>query len=219
MSLPVIQSIGTLDNDNDSQSVTNAAAGVVSGDLLILAVALLPATTITTPSGWTLIASVTDGGSALRGALYRRIATGAAADAPTVSFGAGVDYTTRIMRLDGQHATPEDTSASATQTSGTSPPMASITTAFTDELLIGFLVVDSLFSANPTNWTQQTTDDQSSMRSRLYSRDATTAGAYGGETATTLGSTPSVSIVVGIKSTTSAAGGGSDLMMGASCGV
>ena len=202
MAAPVVQSTGTSATGTGTSITTNAPAGVAVGDFLLLCVGVSSATTISTPTGWTDISTVASAGSEARVSMFYRIATGGADDTPTVSLGASVAYGADITRIDGQHSSPIDTFNTNSQTSGSAPSLPNVTTATADELLMGFMALDSpinSFTSNPTGWTQQQ-DIPAALVARLWKRTVAAAGLVGGAAAGITNSDATAQMVVAIKS-------------------
>lgn len=186
MAIPVIQSVGTAATGTGTSITTNAPSGVVTGDLLVLSVATVTGTTVTTPTGWTIVDTINDGFNTSRQAMYYRIADSTADDTPTVTLGVSIAYAAFILRIDGQAASPLDVKATGSATGTTAPAVPSITTGFANELAIAAMTVGTgALTANPTNWTQKADNTTGSADLRIWSQDAPTATSYGGETATT----------------------------------
>jgi hypothetical protein len=211
MAITVASVSAVATGDTAASLACNAPSGVTSGDLLVLCIGNSTTTrTITTPTGWTQIANVQDGFGSQRGAMYRRIADGSSDDTPTVSFGGTCDSAAFILRITGQHATTYlDTSASASQTSGATAAIPSITTAEADELLIAMVSVDdATISSDPSGWTQVALFNAAGSVAHtlgVWSRAAGAAGSYGTETVNLSFSEQATRIVSAFKA---AAGGG-----------
>jgi hypothetical protein len=211
-----IASVGTVVSiDNLNSLVTSAPAGLTTGDLELL-FSLRAGTNLAfdTPSNWTLLENAADNFNASRMQAWWRIADGSGSDAPTLtrSSASNCDAHASILRITGHDAvTPinaaESTGASA---STTSPPVTSITTTEANCLLItGFGTSGVLITGTPSGWTQKAlTNAVTNVTAELaiYSLDAVSAGAYGGQTATLASSTRYTNAVIAIKP---AAGGGS----------
>lgn len=112
-----VQTVGSEVAGSGTSISTSAPSGVVSGDLLLLAVCVGTSQTITTPTGWTQRANVQNGFGHFRLGVYERIADGSGSDTPTVTVSSG-PYAARIARADGQAAsTPFDEAQTSSQNS------------------------------------------------------------------------------------------------------
>lgn len=216
MAIPVVASVGSVASGTGTSITTNAPSGVAVGDLLDLRVAIVTGTpSIDTPSGWTLIASVSDG-VGVRTAAYWRIADGTATDTPTVSItGGSVTYRAYILRITGAGTSQPETSSTGNGTSA-SPPIPSVTTGSTDELLVTSMATsaNSFSVAAPSTWTNVATFGGVPPAFAINRKDASSAGAYGGETYSSSGGT-----YAGITVAYSPGAPSTDLMQGGSCGV
>lgn len=184
MAIPVVASVGAAATGIGTSITTNAPSGVTSGDLLILSVGTVSATTVTTPTGWTLIDSLTDGSSLSREAMYFRVADGTADDTPSVTLGTFKDYCAFIVRVTGSVASPVDVKNTGSGTSSTTPTVPSVTTTISNELLLCAMTLGvGALSGNPTNWTQKADGTASGADMRIWSQDAASTTSYGGENA------------------------------------
>lgn len=187
MAVPVVASVGTGANGSGSSIVTNAPSGVTAGDLLELNITLTPASvTITTPTGWNSIGPATDGTS-LRTGKFWRIADGTADDTPTVTLsGAAAGYRSYILRVTGASATQPHTSNTGTGSNAT-PLVPSVTTTLSDCLnLTSMGTIAPFSSATPSTWTNKVAFNSGVPPAfSINSKDAASAGSYGGESYTT----------------------------------
>lgn len=166
-----------------SSYATSAPSG--SGGVLVMGVSQVPTLrTVTTPTGWTQVGSaITDGFSAVRISTYYRVADGTADDTPTVSFSGTANATIFIVRLSGVDTSDVlDVSATGSSTGTASPPIPTVTTTVADAGLLCFLGCDT--SISPTTVSTWTYEGGLTNRQNIWSKIATTAGSYGGETAT-----------------------------------
>jgi len=91
------QSIGTYASNSDSSSLApGAPAGVVTGNLLILASGNRSNTTVPTPTNWLLLSL-----AGVKVRTYGRIATGGGDDTPTVDWAGTNDSYAVILRYNG----------------------------------------------------------------------------------------------------------------------
>lgn len=218
MSLPVIASKGAVDANTDTTSSPAAPSGIVAGDLLLLFIVCHDSTSISVPN-WAPVGSVSDSGNSVKAALFSRTATGTGPDAPTATFGTSVDFAAIIYRLNNQNGgTFTDVVGTNSQPSGTTPTVPTVTTTFTDELLVFLTGFMSLPSSAPSGWTQETADVSTNLRIRIFSEPALSAGNYGGEGFTLASSAAEAGLLIAIKSTTSSSST-PDLLMGGTCGV
>lgn len=204
MAVPVVASVGSAVTGTGTSISTSAPSGVSSGDLLVLTVTVTTSTTITTPTNWNDVDTVADGSATLRTSMFYRVANGGADDTPTVSLGASVTYIAVIARITGATSSPFDVKNTASSTSDSAPPIASVTTTTADELVIASIAINAVgaFTSNPSTWTQQasgTSGGNSTMR--IYSKDAASATSYGGETASLIAALKTTQITAAFKST------------------
>lgn len=204
---------GAVASGNDVSSLaSNAPAGVSSGDLLVLMTGVSSSMqTITTPTGWTLPTNGigTDGFSAVRGALYYRIADGTSDDTPTVSYGGTTDPVSVILRITGQHDSSyfDECGTPYTHTSGTTVTLPTVTTDENGELMVAVSYMDDVAAnSTPSGWTERATFDTAFRTGmRVWTKEAATAGSNGGETHTMTFSDQAVALNAAFKP---AAGGG-----------
>ena len=207
-----VDAISTAASGSGATSYASNAPGG-SGGLLVMGVTqITPLRTVTTPTGWTAIGgTVTDGFSATRINVYRRYADGTADDTPTVSFSSSTGsvyiYIVRLSGVDG--TTPVDVSNSGSSTGTAYPPLPSVTTTVDDAGLLCFLGCDT--SITPTTVSTWTYVGGTANRQNIWSKIATTAGSYGGETATLASSNQYVARTIAF---IPAAGGGATLTTG-----
>ena len=81
-----------------TNAVTTIPAGVQAGDQLILIVTVNSDTSITTPTGWTLLGTQVDGAPDMRSTVFTATATATSAGSPvTTSFGSGSPKSSRVI--------------------------------------------------------------------------------------------------------------------------
>jgi hypothetical protein len=108
-----------------STSHSVAVPAVESGDLLLMEVVPDLAATVTTPSGWTLLGTVADGGSAVRLSMFSRYAASdSAASSVAVSLGASVSLSAFVHRVI-RHALTPHIEMAAGSSAAADPPSAS----------------------------------------------------------------------------------------------
>jgi hypothetical protein len=100
-------------------------SGITSGELLILIVSTANASTVSTPTGWTSVASVFDGFGGTTLHLFRKAATGSEGSTIAVSISSTQNIATSAFRLSGHYA------ASPVQASGTNSDTSGADTAMT----------------------------------------------------------------------------------------
>ena len=162
---PVIfASAGALDGQLDDGAglftlTPGAPAGVGIGNLLFLQVQVFAAgaslfVSVTTPSGWTNVASLTDAGPDHALSLFYRWATGTADDTPTVTAANDATAATsvaaaRLYRFSGGLGSgdPRDGPAGAFQAASTTLNAQDITTTTVDALACQFVGVFSYAGA------------------------------------------------------------------------
>lgn len=127
-------------------------AGTNTGDVLVAAVAVVPAsTTVSTPAGWTLIAS-DGGGTTARLALYWRTATVADAAVSSYTFTFSAAHTgaagamASFIGVDGTN--PVDVSARQATAVGFAHASPSVTTTARGDLLLGVFAMPG----STTDW-------------------------------------------------------------------
>lgn len=184
MAIPVVASVGAAAAGIGTSFSTNAPSGVSTGDMLILSVGTSVATSITTPTGWTLIDAVSEGFGTCRQALYYRVADGTSDDTPTVSITSPNDYCAFIVRITGAASSPVDVKATGSGTASTTPTLPSVTTLVANDLALCSMTLNSgSLTGNPSNWTQQADSTFGGADMRIWTQDAASTGSYGGENA------------------------------------
>ncbi len=188
--VPQVRSISTAaTGDNVSSLPLNAPSGVVAGDLLVICITCAnPARTFSVPVGWTSVVNFLDPTLSLRTAMFRRIADGTSADTPTITFSGGTDVIARMLRIDGQHASPLLTFNFATQSSGATAAIPSISPTQLQALLVAVIGLDTAFiNPDPVGWTQRVRDSLPTgilASLGIWTEAAPSLGSYGGQTAT-----------------------------------
>lgn len=126
---------------NTTPTAVSFPTGTVSGDTLVLncASASPNATGVTTPSGWTQIAQLSNTGNTLapNAAMFIRICDGT--EGGTVSVAHGTLMSAQVLAFTGvDTTTPQDTTAitSDTTAAGTAQPFGAITIATTGAALV-----------------------------------------------------------------------------------
>lgn len=182
---PVIQSVGTVANvDGNATIVTNAPSGVQVGDGLLLLVANGDVA-ITTPRGWASIVSRL--ASYGRITALVRIADGTATDTPTLTQGSAVDASAVILRISGIDAIKFFDSFTAASENGPSTfTIPSVISTIANDLIVVAVSHGGNITSDPSGYTQHIRQNLSSTQYGLgvWSKSATTAGTYGGETFT-----------------------------------
>jgi hypothetical protein len=136
MAAPSVAATSSTDVTSASASwAVNLPSSIASGDLLVLLMRTASTVTITTPSGWTLLASSTADSSDDVTAVYWRRATGSEGSTVSVSLSGSAKGAAFVWRITGA-ADPSITSA-ATGTSATPDPPA--TPALTGDYLFLWL--------------------------------------------------------------------------------
>jgi hypothetical protein len=145
----VLRSVASRSAKDASSVAVSKPTGVTAGDLMVAAVNVRGAPTITAPSGWTLV-RVDTNTSNMRQAIYSKIATTAEPSSYTWTFSTkgsangiiaayqGVDPTTPVDTASGQ---PNDSSKSITA--------PALTTTVPGTLLVGFFGTASNSSTAP----------------------------------------------------------------------
>ena len=134
----------------DASGITvNKPSGVATGDLLLAALDVRRAPNITAPAGWTLIRTTTNG-TAMRQAVYYRIATASEPSSYRWTFSDTRSAAATILAYRGAAAaTPVNASTGRTNASSTSVVANSVTTTVPNALLVGFFGLASNPSVNP----------------------------------------------------------------------
>lgn len=210
MAAPVPASTSSHVVGNGNSIATSAPSGVSVGDLLLLCVGTEISTTITPPSpAWTQIDQMIEGGTAVAGGVWRRIADGTADDTPTVSLADTRDYDAFIMRITGHDAaSPIGVHSSfSDNTSDAAFDHPDVTVGDNDSLGLIFVVgangTGSL-SAYPAGWTSTIFHDAGAFYTYTALKTLA-AGATGTGTITFTLSQRKVGFIVAIKPAT---GGG-----------
>ncbi|MFN8037136.1 MAG: PA14 domain-containing protein [Acidimicrobiia bacterium] len=180
----------------------NLPAGIVTGDLLLASVTT-STSTVTTPTGWTLVTSTS---GTTKQYVFSKKATGTEGTSIPITISSSGEQTIgTAIRVQGADPTaPVDASNTATGTSTT--PATSLTTTTANELLVGFegaaLPTAAALSATPPSGFTETLDGQTSGQLRQASvatAPQATAGPTGTETFTLSASKPWSAILVAIK--------------------
>ena len=120
-------------NTRDVSSIDASLPGSIqSGELLILLLSCVNDRGVTTPTGWTSVASVADGFSGCRLICYRKAATGSEGASVTITLDGNAAIATTAFRLSGHDATtPVNASGTNSATSGADTAMTcpSVTTS------------------------------------------------------------------------------------------
>jgi hypothetical protein len=152
-----------------------------AGDLLILGVSA--ATTVSTPSGWTL-SSGASAVAGLGGYVFWRVAGASEPSSVTVTTSGNHAATIGFLRYSGGAAAPFDTAANATVdgSAGSGSQPASITLASTGELLVAFSCMGySLNSSDATSpaWNDSITSQVASVHETVAA-DSDDTQIFGG---------------------------------------
>lgn len=201
-------------NSTDTTShVTSLPSNIVSGDLLLLAFCADEAPTITWPSGWTEIAVVTDGSSAVTAGMAYRVADGSEGATATVTTSTtekSAHLTWRIKK-DTFTGTPEGTTNSGTS-ANPDPPALTPSWGTQDVRWIVLACVDgtSALQRGSTNYFEINRDTNNtstgvSATSQERPLNASTENPGG---LTNSSSSAWSTITVGVRGATPAGGGG-----------
>lgn len=136
MAAPSVAAVSTTDITSATTPWSvNLPSGIQSGDLLVLLMRTASTVTITTPSGWTLLASSTADSSNDVTAVYWRRATGTEGSTVSVSLSGSAKGCAMVWRITG--AADPNITAAATGTSANPDPPA--TPALTGDYLFLWL--------------------------------------------------------------------------------
>lgn len=206
MAVPVTASNATTVTDVTGTTLTiTKPSGVASGDLLVAFVHVSGSPTLTPPSGWTLIDSVTNAFGV--GTLYAfRFMAGGSEPASYSWTWTGSQYSCGgIYRVTGADATtPINTSAKSAPASGATQVSPSVTTTTADCLILRAISCERT-ATSPYSWPSSTKDfdlkgtaafDATSLSAARASQAS--AGATGTETVTLSGSRPCSLITLAI---------------------
>lgn len=181
---PVVASVSSVAAGAGASIVTTAPAGVVVGSRLDLRVGCGQAT-ITTPAGWTPVATAVDTFTNTRMQAFTRVADGTAADTPTVGLSAAVQYRAWIMRITGANpADPIDVFNTGSALSTTNYPVPIVTTTGDNRLAVASVVVTqgSWSTSTPSTWdTVATQAGPIVFSAAIASKQVATAGSVGGQ--------------------------------------
>lgn len=129
---------------------TGLPAGVVAGDLLIVLIARLNATTLTWPAGWGILITDTANNGAFE-ARYKKYQTGDTA--PTVTSSTGSAFAWRSLRISGQHSTTTPEASVIVIGSSTAPNPAILDpVGWGIESTLWIAVESDNNAANPTSY-------------------------------------------------------------------
>ncbi len=129
-------------------------AAIAAGNLLILLFSTDSTTTVSTPAGWTLLDSATNG--AIRHTSFWKTASGSEGASVTVTTGSSTNSAHRSYRITGQGASaPEHGIATTGSSTGPDSPSLTPSWGVADTLWIASTGYSSSTSinANPTNYT------------------------------------------------------------------
>jgi sugar lactone lactonase YvrE len=183
----------------DATSVTiSKPAGVTTGDLMVAAVTVRGAPTITAPGGWTL-ARIDTNGSAMRQVVYTKFAAGSEPSSYTWSFSAKASSAGIIVAYQGiDVATPVDASSGQPNPASTAITAPALSASVPGTLLVGFFgTAGNAATAPPTGMIEQAEIIQSAGKNKmsLEAADAFLAGT--GSSGTRVATAGSASANVG----------------------
>ena len=144
-----IRSSTSGDNVTAKTLVLPKPAGVVSGDVLLAAVASRGKASISAPSGWSLVRMETSG-SVLRQAIYVHVAGASEPTSYTFNFQSPQSAVGGILAYAGvDPSSPIDVTAGLVNASSTSIPAPSVTTTGDNRMLVSFSAIASLTTITP----------------------------------------------------------------------
>lgn len=186
---PTITEIGVI-TSGGTQTATPTALASTTGKLLVLVAAVENAQnpTFGQPAGWTQQANTANSFGSARLLVWTRTGDGSSTDdgvfdwASTPSGG----WQTALYAIDDADlSAPVDDSAIANQNSGANPTVPSVTTTGADRLVLTFLFTTGAdVTGDPSGWTLDEENEVAANSLYCYSKQAATAGSYGGETIT-----------------------------------
>jgi hypothetical protein len=176
-----------------------------AGTVLLAAVQVRGAPTITPPAGWQLV-KLTPNGTSMRLATYWRLAGSSEPASYTWTFSSAVSATGSVLAYNGVSATsPIDASAGQANAASTSVTAPSITTTVANAQLVGLFANTTLTSFTPPSGMTERTDvaSPSTVQYKVTGASAdsilTTAGATGTKVARSGFSVPSVGQLIALR--------------------
>jgi hypothetical protein len=180
---------GTYVNPGVSVITINSSTGVTTGDVIFCFVGTesSPAVTVTTPSGWTLIAGPITPTTGINSYLFQRISDGTDGANYTFNFSGatGIVEASQITYRGVNNTTPINGSVTtASQTSGTSFVLPAVTPTGLADLLVAFVEDYSGFSTGViSGMTQESTVGGINY---IFDQQLASSGSTGTRTATGL---------------------------------
>ena len=181
-------------NANATRNATSLSvprpSGIAAGDVMVAAVGVRGAPTITAPSGWTLVRVDTDG-STMRQAVYTRTATSGEPSAYSWSFSARTASAGGlVVAYHGvDTASPIDASSGRANAESDAITAPSLSTTVTDTLLVGFFsIANNPSITEPPGMIEQAEVVQNAGKDKLSAATADevlpASGGSGSRTAT-----------------------------------
>jgi len=179
-------------------------AGITTGNLLVAAVDVRGTPTITPPPGWTVV-RVDTNASAMRQAIYIRIATATEPSSFTWSFSASMSAAGVIAAYQGADpTTPVDASSGQPNPASTSITAPALSTTVSGALLIGFFgTVGNPATTPPPGMIEQADVLQNAGKNKISLEAADTllaaTGSSGAQTATASQASANIGQLIAIR--------------------
>jgi RHS repeat-associated protein len=173
-------------------------AGVTTNDVLLAAVTVRGAPTITAPTGWTLIRSDASG-TTITQATYRHVA--GASEPSTYTWTLGSAVSSAVGTIDAYSGvsttTPVDVSGGQTNTSSTSVTAPSVTTTVANDMVVGFFGTANDATFTPATGTTERSDTLAHGTADISAESADVIKATAGATGTKVATASKAAINVG----------------------
>src|ERR1035437_7179223 len=180
----------------------NSSTGVTSGDVIFAYVGTQSSTniTVTTPTGWTLLAGPLNPSTGINSYLFQRISDGTDGASYTFNFSgnvSAVSYAHLIAYRGVKNTTPLDGSVTtASQTSGTSLVLPAVSPVGPSDLLVAFVEDYGGFSGTVASTGM--TNEASTGENAILDQQLASSGSTGTRTVTNLNSSVSTGFLFAV---------------------
>src|ERR1035437_8708766 len=180
----------------------NSSTGVTSGDVIFAYVGTQSSTniTVTTPTGWTLLAGPLNPSTGINSYLFQRISDGTDGASYTFNFSgnvSAVSYAHQITYRGVNNTTPLDGSVTtASQTSGTSLVLPAVSPVGPSDLLVAFVEDYGGFSGTVASTGM--TNEASTGENAILDQQLASSGSTGTRTVTNLNSSVSAGFLFAV---------------------
>lgn len=186
-------------------TVVSYPSGVAAGDVALMAVTLPKGTTVTTPTGWSVLGTYSNGnlvGSNATVEVLDHTLTGGESSV-SVAFSAATANTVDLAVYRGADLdTPVDATSNTVTNAGTSLPLPAVTTTLGNDVLVALAGQDGQSSATwtpPTGMTSRSTLAEGAVSAVFADSTQATPGSSGTQTATLSASSALAGMLVALK--------------------